>query len=119
VHLTLLKPNGSGKADVEKPKLVIGSPGALPIVLAQPNDLLGLIICEGIEDGLTAHEATGLGAWAAASAGRLPVLAAIIPGYIESVTIYAHDDLAGRNGAHELAKALDQRGIEVLVEGMS
>ena len=32
VHLTLLKPDGSGKAKVEKPKLVIGSPGGRPIV---------------------------------------------------------------------------------------
>jgi hypothetical protein len=50
VHLTLLAPDGSGKADVEKPKLVVGPPGVLPIVLAPVNDLLGLAITEGIEE---------------------------------------------------------------------
>ena len=68
---------------------------------------------------LTAHEATGLGAWAAGSAGHMPKLAAIIPSYIECVTILAHDDEAGQRGAHSLAEALYQRRIEVIVEGLS
>jgi hypothetical protein len=71
VHLTLLRRDGSGKAKVEPPKLFVGSPGNLPITLAPPNDLLALAITEGIEDGLTAHQVTGLGAWAAGSAGRM------------------------------------------------
>jgi putative DNA primase/helicase len=79
VHLTLLKPDGSGKADVPKPKLMVGSPGDLPVVLAPPNDLLGLAITEGIEDAITVHEATGLGAWAAGAAGRMPKLAPLAP----------------------------------------
>jgi hypothetical protein len=68
VHLTLLRSEGSGKAEVERPKLFVGSPTNLPIVLAPPNDLLGLAITEGIEDALTVHQATGLGAWAAGAA---------------------------------------------------
>jgi hypothetical protein len=119
VHLTKLKPDGSSKADVEPNKIIIGSPGSLPIVLAPPNDLLGLCVTEGIEDALTAHEATGLGAWAAGSAGRLPKLADVIPSYIECVTILAHDDQAGQDGARKLAEALYQRGVEVIIEGLS
>lgn len=119
VHLTKLKPDGSSKADVEPNKIIIGSSGSLPIVLAPPNDLLGLCVTEGIEDALTAHEATGLGAWAAGSAGRMPKLADVIPSYIESVTILAHDDQAGQYGARKLAEALYQRGVEVIVEGLS
>jgi hypothetical protein len=117
VHLTLLKPDGSGKADVEKPKIVIGSPGAQPIVIAPPNDLLGLAICEGIEDALTVHQATGLGIWVAGSAGRMPALANLVPTYIECVTIYAHADEAGQDGALQLAQALDRR-FEVIIEGL-
>jgi len=113
IHLTLLKPDGSGKADTDRPKLFVGSPGNLPIVLATPNDLLALAITEGIEDGLTAHQATGLGAWVAGSAGRMPALSESLPRYIESVTICAHADKAGQNGALALAEALDRRGIEV------
>jgi Toprim domain len=88
-------------------------------VLAPPNDLLGLAITEGIEDALSVHEATGLGAWAAGSASFLPSIADSVPDYIECVTIYAHLDKAGQNGARGLAEALARRTIEVLVEGLA
>ena len=117
VHLTLLCRDGSDKAEVERQKLFVGSPGNLPIVLAPPTDLLALAITEGIEDGLTAHQVTGLGAWAAGSAGRMPAIAETLPGYIESVTIFAHADKAGQDGALALAETLDRRGIEVFIHG--
>jgi Toprim domain len=118
VHLTLLKPDGSGKAEIEKPKIMVGSPSGLPIVVALPNDLLGLAICEGIEDALTAHQLTGLGAWAAGAAGFMGALGPALPDYIEAVTIFAHADKAGQDGAHELLTALRQRRIETVVEGL-
>jgi Toprim domain len=118
IHLTLLRPDGSGKADIDHPKLTISSPRGRPIALSPPNDLLGLAITEGIEDALTVHEATGLGAWAAGSAPMMPALAYVLPGYIEAVTIYAHDD-AGRQYALQLADRLWARGIEPFVEGLA
>jgi hypothetical protein len=118
VHLTLLKPDGSGKADVEKPKIIIGSPDNVPLVIAPANDLLGLAVCEGIEDALTVHQATGLGARAAGSASFMPKLAESVPDFIEAVTIFAHPDKTGRDGAHKLAMALRRRNIEVTVEGI-
>jgi hypothetical protein len=119
VHLTLLQRDGNRKADVERPKLVIGRPLGRPIVLAPPNDLLGLAITEGIEDGLTTYMSTGLGVWAAGSAGFMPSLADNIPDYIECVTIYAHTDNAGQEGARALAKLLRRRGIEIFLEGIA
>jgi hypothetical protein len=118
VHVTLLERDGRDKANVEPNKIIIGSPAALPLVFAPPNDLLGLAISEGIEDGLTAHQALGLGAWAAASASFMPALADAVPSYIEVVTIFAHPDQAGQDGARKLAQALEFRGIEVRVEGI-
>lgn len=118
VHLTLLKSDGSGKADTKPNKLTIGSPLGRPIILAPPNDLLGLAICEGIEDALTVHQATGLGAWAAGSAGFMPRLADVVPSYIEAVTIYAHADKSGEDGARKLTAALTKRGIETVMEGL-
>ena len=118
VHLTELKLDGTGKADAEKPKKIIGSPGALPIVLAPPNDLLALTITEGIEDALSARQATGLGAWAAGNAGRMPTIAKVIPAYTETITIFAHPDTTGQRGARELAERLACRGVEVFVEGL-
>ena len=64
---------------------------------------------------MSAHEATGLGAWAAGCASRLAMLAKAIPSYVEAVTICAHSDDAGQRGAHDLADALSKRPIEVRV----
>jgi hypothetical protein len=117
VHLTLLRSDGTGKADANPNKLVIARPFGRPIVVAPPNDMLGLAITEGIEDALTAHEATGLGAWAAGSAGFMQALAKSVPVYIEAITIFAHADKAGRRGAHNLAEWLSARGVEVRIDG--
>jgi hypothetical protein len=38
--------------------------------------------------------------------------------YVESITIWAHDDAAGMRGAHELADLLLELGIEVFMEGI-
>lgn len=117
VHLTRLKPDGRGKAGTTADKVTIGQ-GSIgtPIVIRPPNDLLGLAITEGIEDGLSVHAATGLGAWAAVSAGRMSALADVVPGYVECVTIFGHRDAAGERGARELATRLADRGIEPLVK---
>jgi hypothetical protein len=113
VHLTMLKTDGSGKADVDISKKMIGPSRGSPLVLAPANDLLGLIITEGIEDGLSGHEATGLGVWAAGSASRLPGLADAIPAYADCVSVLVDDDDDGRRHARELAARLTTRGISV------
>jgi hypothetical protein len=77
-----------------------------------PNDLMGLAIVDGTEDGLSTHEATGLGIWAAGSAGRLTALADAVLSYVECVTVFRHDDPAGRRGATELAMRLRALGFE-------
>jgi putative DNA primase/helicase len=114
VHLTGLEADGGGRID----KIILGQ-GALgvPIVVAPVNDLLGLAIVEGIEDGLSVFAATGLGVWVAGSAGRMPPLADAVPSYVECVTIFGHRDPAGERGAHELAALLERRGIpEILLK---
>jgi hypothetical protein len=119
IHITRLAPDGSGKADVEPNKIMIGHSKGWPIVLAPVNDLLGLAITEGIEDGLSVFAATGLGVWVAGNHSRMPALADVIPSYVECVTVYAHDDDDGQKYALELARLLDARGIEVFTEGVS
>ncbi len=53
VQIIKLKPDGSGKADSESNKIIIGKDAlGAPIVVAPPNDLLGLAICEGLRDAL-------------------------------------------------------------------
>jgi hypothetical protein len=111
VHLILLSPDGSDKADVEKPKITIGSPSGLPIVLAPPNNLLGLVITEGIEDALSIHESTGLGAWAAGGATFMPALADAVPDYIECFRVIADGNEAGHNNSLKLSRLLIERGF--------
>jgi Toprim domain len=117
VHLTFLRPDGSGKAvDADgRSKIIIGRGHSMPIVLAPPNGGLGLCIAEGIEDALSAHQETGLGAWAAGTANRLPGLAVHVPAYIECVTVLQDDDDAGRRFSGKLADALHTKGVEVLI----
>lgn len=117
VHLTKLKSDGSEKADLPAPKIILGR-GAkgIPIMLAAPNDRLGLAITEGIEDGLSIREATGLGVWVAGSATRMPALADAVPGYIESVTVIGDNDPAGGQAANSLARRLAERGIVATVK---
>jgi hypothetical protein len=117
VHLTLLRDNGT-KAEVEPNKVMIGTPSGKPIIVAPPSDLLGLAITEGIEDALSVHQAIDLGAWAAGAAGFMPKLADAVPGYIDSITVNAHADKAGQDGANMLAVKLRVRGIEVIIEGI-
>ena len=115
VHLTLLKADGSGKAGTGRDKIMIGPSSGWPIVIASPNDVGGLAITEGIEDGLSLHRATGLGAWAAGSANRLSKLADVVPNYVEAVTIAVDDDEAGRCGSLDLAQRMEGRGFEVIL----
>ena len=111
VHITRLAPDGSGKAGTVRDKIMLGSSIGYPIVLAPPNDLLGLAIAEGIEDALSVHDDTGLGAWAAGSASRLPALANTVPRYIEAITITVDDDETGRRNADELGERLLAGGV--------
>ena len=68
------------------------------------------MIVEGIEDGLTVYQSTGLPVWAAGSAPFMPMLAPAVPLWVEVVTIVADDDHAGQDNARKLAAALYRRG---------
>jgi hypothetical protein len=115
IQLTLLRADGSGKVTNEQgiSKISVGPCLGTPIVLAPANEGLGLAICEGVEDALSAHESTGLGVWASTGAKKLAALAPSVPQHIESVSIFADDDTDGRAGANELALTLHNHGCEV------
>jgi hypothetical protein len=115
VHITSLVEDGSTKAGSGRDKIMIGHSIGSPIVLAPPNDLLGLAITEGIENGLSVHEATGLGVWAAGCASRMPALVEAVPAYINCITIVADGDDTGCDNAQKLADALANRDCEVRI----
>lgn len=116
IHLTRLSPDGRTKAEGERAKIMLGPSKGFPLMLAPPNDGLGMAIAEGIENALSIHAATGLGAWAAGSAGRLPDMAEHVPAYVESLLIFADDDPAGMAGAKGLEGALTGRGHEIRLQ---
>ncbi len=109
VHITRLSPDGSFRTS----KTMLGPVSGRPIVLAPPNDALGVAIAEGIEDALSLHEATGLGAWAGGSAGHMAKLGAFVPGYIDCVTIAVDANDAGQKASATLQTDLASRGISV------
>jgi hypothetical protein len=115
IHLTKLKPDGAGKADVPRDEVrrSIGGHG-WPIVLAPVNDGGGLAIGEGVETMLSVAQVTGLGAWAAGAASWMPALADRVPSFVEAVSIYAEADL-GRRHVERLAERLDARGFEITI----
>lgn len=117
VHITRLAADGSAKAGTEADKIMIGTPQGVPIALAAINDLMGLAVTEGIEDGLSVHEATGLGAWAAGSAPFLPALVAAVPSWVDFVTVIADPDPDGERFAAQLSARLADRAHRVVVWG--
>jgi hypothetical protein len=121
IHLTRLFDDGSDRIRREKAKIMIGSSCGNPIMVAPWTDGQALIVTEGIEDALSAHETTGMCAWAAGCASRLPALAYAVPSWVESVTILADNNHDGRRHATTLAANLSNRKIEVrvLVLGVS
>jgi hypothetical protein len=115
VHLTRLTPDGQ-KANESRPaKIMLGPMSGLLIVLAPVNDSLGLAITEGIEDGLSVFEETGLGVWAAGSAPNLPKIAAAIPPYVECM-LFAHRD-NGMRFAKEAARLIAAMKVECHLKG--
>lgn len=110
VHLTKLTTDGRKHPD-QPNKIMLGSGCGVPIIVTPMTDMLGLAICEGIEDALSVHQATGLGAWAAGSAGRMPGLAEAVPDWCDCVTIFADGDTTGEHNAALLGEALDARNI--------
>lgn len=107
VHLTELTEDGMARTS----KRMLGPISGKPLVLTPPNDALGLVITEGIEDALSLHEATGLGAWAGGSAGHMAKLGLVVPDYIDCVTIAEDANEAGGQATRTLSQTLRTRGI--------
>lgn len=116
VRLTFL--DGPKKAPMDAPRKAHGVCKGVPIVVAPPNDALALSIAEGIETALAVHLARGIGAWATGSAYFMPALADVVPGYIESVTVWCEKGEAGQKGARKLQERLTARGFEVRLAGV-
>lgn len=112
IHRTYMRPDGSGKADVNPSKAMLGAAAGGAVRLAQAEG--PLLVAEGIETalslscGLLARPAT---IWAALSA---PGIAALrLPDRPHRLTIASDGDQAGREAAHKLAERAHALGWQV------
>jgi putative DNA primase/helicase len=112
VHVTRLRPDGSGKAEGADTRIMLGKAG---VVRLSPDDevTLGLGVAEGIETALSVMAFGWTPVWALLSAGgirRFPVL----PG-IKSLTIFADADHAGMGAAEACAARWEACGREARI----
>ena len=108
IQRTYLNAAGTGKAAVPKPKLSLGrvSGGAIRLAPCARS----LVVCEGLEDGLSLQQGLGVAVWVAAGASMLPNM--LFPPGVQSVAIGGDADDAGRASARKAAEAFAARGIE-------
>lgn len=110
IQRVYLAPDGTGKADVPKPKLSLGkvSGGALRLA---PLDGEELVVTEGPEDGLTLLQELRRPVWVGCGTSMLPVMR--FPSSVRSIAIGGDNDEAGRAAAEKAANAYASRGLTV------
>lgn len=110
VHLTFLRYDGTGKANIARSKLTVGPLGSGVVRLAAAQARLGL--AEGIEDALSAMQLFDVPCWAACGARIASVQ---LPPISREVVIFADNDTPGEIAARRAAKrfAREGRGTEI------
>jgi phage/plasmid primase-like uncharacterized protein len=115
VHCTYLLPDGSGKADIEKPKAIFGpaAGSAVPFGTARAGQWLA--VGEGVETTLSVATACAMPAWAALSAGAIKNL--VLPSEVSHVVICADHDASstGQRAAHSAAQRFLIEGRRVRI----
>lgn len=114
VHRTYLRADGSGKADIEPAKAMLGATGGGAVRLADASSRL--VVTEGIESGLSLlcglldGPAT---VWAGLSTSGLRGLR--LPQKLGRLTIAPDGDTPGREAAHALAERAHALGWQVTI----
>ena len=116
MHRTFLKPDGSGKAEMESPRKMM--PGELPdsacVMLSEyKGGPLG--IAEGIETAMSAGALFGMTVWAAINSCMLAKW--LPPEGCEEVAIFSDNDakFGGQSAAYRAAHRIAVRGVNVTV----
>jgi len=112
VHRTYLRPDGSGKADIDPAKAMLGATSGGAVRLAQAQG--PLVVAEGIETALSLASGLLRGpatVWAALSTSGLRGL--ILPSTQARLTIAPDGDEPGRNAASALAERAQALGWAV------
>jgi hypothetical protein len=99
VHRIFLCPATAKKAPVLNPKLTLGGMNGGAVRLAAATETL--ITCEGLEDGLTLLQATGLPVWA--TLGTAGLAAVLLPDTVRAVILATDNDTPGKAAAAKAA----------------
>ena len=112
VHRTFLQKDGTAKAPLKNPKLMLGRASGGVVKLCEATEDVAL--AEGIETALSVTELTKKPVWAALSAGNLKSLP--LPKHILAVEIFADGDDAGKDAAITAARrfAIEGRSVRVI-----
>jgi hypothetical protein len=105
VHRTYLRPDGSGKAGVQRPKAMVGRAAGGAVRLAPPCETL--TVAEGIETALAAMQAAAMPTWAALSTSGLVAL--VLPPMVRTIVILSDHDRSG--SGERAARAAAQRWL--------
>jgi len=112
VHRTYLRPDGSGKADIDPPKATLGNICGGAIRLAPPAERM--VVAEGTETAASAGLIFGLPAWSAISAGNLGHNLQL-PHLVREIVIAADADLPGEAAAVAAAARWRREGRVVQI----
>lgn len=113
VHRTLLKGDGSGKADIPEPKMLLGHPKNGVVMLAPMTGDGRLGIAEGIETALSAMQMFEVPVWAGLSDGKVRQF--VLPPGLRLLTIFADRREGGVKAAWALYHRACAHGIEARV----
>jgi hypothetical protein len=104
VHCTYLLPDGSGKADIKKPKAIFGRAAGGAARFGTPRAGQWLAVGEGVETTLSVATACAMPAWAALSADGIKNLV-LPPPEASHIVICADNDASGtgERAAHDAA----------------
>ena len=111
IHRTFLAHDGSGKAPVDTPKMMLGPCQGGAVRLGQPGEVL--MVGEGIETCLAAMQATGNADWAALSTSGLRTLD--LPETLRDVIVLADADDPGEAAARDCALRWTKQGRRVRI----
>lgn len=111
VHRTWLSADGRGKADVSPNKMMLGSVQGGAVRLSPVAEKL--IVCEGIETGLSLLQATKLPVWCALSTSGMVGLVLPEPPLAQKIIIAADHDSLGIDAANQAADLWSAQGRDV------
>ena len=113
IHRTYLKSDGSSKADVDPNKMSLGPIRGGAVRLGPPAPKMA--ITEGIEDGMTILQETGMSVWAATSASAMRSIVLPALPMAAEVVVCSDPDPVGQRAAEVAAERWISEGRSVRV----